>query len=60
MKRITKAHVDECKECQGIGYTRATSPELSQQIGADGKSRLVTLKRGSGCPRCLGTGRIQR
>lgn len=37
-------HKDECSDCQGRGYTRDTAPSATAP--------------GSGCPRCLGTGRL--
>lgn len=58
MKRITKARSTECPACQGMGYTRATCTETAQVIDKDGKSRIVTTRLGSGCPRCLGTGQL--
>lgn len=38
-------HAQECAECQGRGYTRETAPTATAP--------------GSGCPNCLGTGRIE-
>jgi len=58
MKRLTKAKPTECPVCQGIGYTRATCPELEQRIDKDGRTKLATVRLGSGCPRCLGTGQL--
>ena len=60
MKRITKSKPTECSACQGIGYTRATCTEMVQQIDKDGRSRLITQRLGSGCPRCLGVGQLTR
>jgi DnaJ-class molecular chaperone len=43
----------ECKSCHGQGYTHQTAPVLATH---DGKP--VTKLLGSGCPECLGTGRV--
>ncbi len=43
-------HANECQECQGRGYTRATAPEMRNG---------ETVAIGSGCPECFGTGRTQ-
>ncbi len=47
---------DECVECEGKGYTADTAPEF-RFIRLDKKSRMVTIKQGSGCPVCYGTGK---
>lgn len=48
---------DECPECEGFGYTDATCPE--GHTGPDGISNWKTTAIGSGCPRCLGTGKLE-
>lgn len=53
-ERITGKKPTECKQCEGIGYTTNTAPTMQKQ--SDGK--LVTLKLGSGCEKCLGTGQV--
>lgn len=42
-------HPLECETCSDFGMTRDTATEF-----ADG----VTVKLGSGCARCMGTGRL--
>lgn len=53
-ERITGKLLTECPTCEGIGYTTNTAPTTQKQ--SDGK--LVTLKLGSGCEKCLGTGQL--
>lgn len=53
-ERITGQRNDECPTCEGIGYTSKTAPEFVR--GQDGS--LVSKKQGSGCPACLGLGRL--
>jgi len=43
-----KQSVAICTHCHGRGYTRKTAPVIK-----DNK----TISLGSGCPKCLGTGR---
>jgi len=65
--RTTKASPHECPECQGIGYTAATSDSMLDSNGApltrrtrdeEGIAEKTTVRKGSGCPRCLGTGQL--
>lgn len=44
-------HELECPRCEGIGYTPATAPRFEDK---------TTVQLGSGCERCLGTGRLER
>lgn len=44
---------NECGECQGRGYTYATA-----QVVKPTNAGPETVDQGSGCPRCLGTGRL--
>ncbi len=44
----------ECPDCHGFGQTSATRTQMVE--GRDGRWRTRAL--GSGCPRCLGTGRV--
>jgi hypothetical protein len=53
-KRVTKAHPNECSDCEGWGYPESTAPKMVTDT--DGKLKTVAL--GSGCARCLGTGRL--
>ena len=48
-------HPNECPACQGIGQTKETATEVEH----DGK-QYRTIAKGSGCPRCLGIGRIAK
>lgn len=41
-----------CRECFGFGQTKETRTEMKRV-----KGKLVTVKQGSGCPECRGTGR---
>lgn len=41
-----------CRECFGFGQTKETRTEMKRV-----KGKLVTVKMGSGCPACRGTGR---
>jgi DnaJ-class molecular chaperone len=43
-----------CPTCHGMGVTRATAPEIKVTGG-----KVVTEKQGSGCPKCLGLGRLE-
>lgn len=51
MKR--RKHPNECPDCNGIGQTKETATEV-RQVG----KKYRTVAQGSGCPRCLGIGRI--
>lgn len=44
---------NECSACHGRGYTDKTSQVTRVISGAP-----VTTAQGSGCPECLGTGRL--
>lgn len=44
---------DECSECSGRGYTDKTATSTRVLEGT-----LRTMALGSGCPECLGTGRL--
>lgn len=65
--RITRSLATECFVCNGLGYTRATAAEMKcrnpypsevLEYGLHPREfvECQTLKRGSGCPRCHGTG----
>lgn len=43
----------ECSECKGLGVTEETAPERRRVKGKKGDV-WKTIKRGSGCPKCLG------
>lgn len=49
-----------CKTCQGFGHDKAGRPvtKMVPKKGPDGKEykQHVTVKQGSGCMTCLGTG----
>lgn len=54
-----KPHKDECPVCKGVGYTRETATEFNYSPPSEfNKGQYLTVKPGSGCPRCGGTGRI--
>lgn len=53
LSRATGQHPGECKRCHGFGDTPATAPVIVREYG-----KLRTTYRGSGCPDCLGTGRV--
>lgn len=53
--RITGQRPDECPTCEGTGQTPATCTETRTR-GPNGK--LYTHRQGSGCPDCLGTGKL--
>ena len=42
-----------CNLCRGVGQTKATATTIEV---VDGKNK--TINQGSGCPKCLGTGRL--
>ena len=50
-----------CTKCNGYGHDKAGRPvtKMVDKKTADGKhyQEHVTLKQGSGCMKCLGTGR---
>lgn len=48
-------NLDTCPDCKGSGHTEETKPELSLHKT---KPRVRTVRLGSGCPRCRGTGVI--
>lgn len=65
--RVTGAKPTECPACGGLGYTRDTAdrmetrhptPEEVAEYGLHPKEwvECATLLKGSGCPRCKGTG----
>lgn len=57
--RITKALPTECPDCSGLGYTEATCDTMETRRDREyGIVEKKTLSKGSGCPRCLGTGQI--
>jgi hypothetical protein len=45
---------NECNECEGKGYTFNTA----QRGDKDKTGMYVTTAQGSGCPSCLGVGRL--
>jgi hypothetical protein len=49
-----------CPECNGMGYTRQTAPEMEMRYerSLDALVEVKTLKQGSGCIRCLGVGYV--
>jgi RecJ-like exonuclease len=51
-------HPDECPACEGLGVTEDTAPER-QRSRVDGKNVWRTVRQGSGCPRCMGVGRLE-
>jgi len=51
--RTTGAHPAECPACEGFGYTAASATEMVRQDG-----KLITVKLGSACLKCHGTGRL--
>jgi RecJ-like exonuclease len=53
----TAERVKECPLCKGRGVTRETEPELERVELDNGKKAWRTAQQGSGCPKCLGTGR---
>lgn len=64
---FTRLHPDNCPGCNGFGTTRATETVTVERAAPlyvrfiDGKSRpiaLRTIKQGSACPACHGTGRL--
>ena len=60
LDRVTKASPNECPDCGGMGYTVETTAEMqlrfNKRLGDMVERR--TIKQGSGCPRCLGTGQL--
>lgn len=44
---------NECADCEGKGQTNGTRPAMRQTAAG-----WETTQQGSGCPRCLGTGRL--
>ena len=60
-ERVTKRHPDECRECNGLGQSNATlTAVIKTRAVVNGRERDVhrTTQLGSGCPACLGTGRL--
>jgi hypothetical protein len=51
--RVTKQHPAECRECNGLGQSLETQTRVEKH-----GDKHVTTVQGSGCPRCLGTGRL--
>lgn len=48
---MTKTKHTLCRECRGFGYTPQTSTEYVPG------PPYRTVKQGSGCPKCYGTGK---
>lgn len=59
--RITGALKTECPHCRGLGYTPQTSAEMETQWSRDNQDyvEIKTIRQGSGCPRCHGTGQLR-
>lgn len=55
--RITGQRPDECPACEGTGETRATCREMRTDA-LSGQLYTPKNKSGSGCPDCLGTGKL--
>ena len=51
--KYDKHHKDECAVCEGSGHDAKSRPEVRQ----DKDGRHYTQAIGSGCWKCLGTGR---
>lgn len=60
MTRTTGALQAECETCDGMGYTEATCTEMHLDWNAELGAFVEqwTVKQGSGCPHCLGTGQL--
>lgn len=54
MQKQRRKHPAECPSCQGFGQTRETATLMERQPNG----KLKTVQRGSGCLKCLGTGRV--
>lgn len=50
----------ECPACQGLGHTRDSAPVMEMRYERDlgGYVEVRTIKQGSGCWKCLGTGQL--
>lgn len=61
-QRTTRQHPDECPTCNGLGQDDDSTTEMVRRKVRDAqgvmRKCLVTLKQGSGCLRCGGTGRL--
>lgn len=52
-----------CNKCNGTGHDKEGRPVIRRDTykTAEGtRIRHITMKRGSGCLKCLGTGRDER
>lgn len=60
--RTTGALPTECPACAGFGYNDKCAPEmrlvLNEEMGA--YVEVETIKQGSGCLRCGGTGQLEK
>ena len=58
--RITGMKPTECPICHGLGYTEASKAEMRCVWNAERTDyvEVKTLKQGSGCLRCGGTGQL--
>jgi hypothetical protein len=57
--RITGARATECADCHGFGYTEKTCAEMQYRNDPEfGLVEAVTLRIGSGCYSCGGTGQL--
>jgi len=60
--RTTGALQAECPNCDGMGYTEATCTEMTMRFEPEVKAYVEweTVKQGSGCYNCHGTGQLRR
>lgn len=60
MARLTAASETECPACFGLGVTPASAPEMELRYNRDmgGHVEVRTVRQGSGCLRCGGTGQL--
>ena len=54
-KDPTGQHPRECPMCYGFGQT----PNARTLVNRQPDGTALTTQLGSGCPRCLGTGRLE-
>lgn len=47
-----------CPACDGRGQNKDTKGEHELKFDAKGRCHFITHKLGSGCPRCLGVGKV--